>query len=276
MKAVLLFLTHTWSDDVQREFAAMSRAKNLEAWLLTDSRNPYLQTLLERYPRCHVFDVARRFGTPYAWLETGGLGGHGHFPLLDFFAAHPDFEHYWVVEYDVRYTGEWNRFFARFDRIAGDLLTTHIRTYAEEPGWNWWVTFGHPDRKVPVSECIRSFNVIYRMGARALRFLDRELRTCWYGHYELLLSTLLHRGGFTLVDLGGNGPFSLPGLRNRAYTSTSTSDGAFLRPGTIRYRPVGEKPGVIRNKLYHPVKQRGDPGGYLTMLNSHPPHLTNL
>jgi hypothetical protein len=113
---------------------------------------------------------------------------------------------------------------------------------------------------------LRSFNIIYRITNRALHFLDRELTRGWYGHHETLVVTLLHKHGFRLLDLGGNGPFVDPTLPNAFYTSPNSRDGMLFEESgdsTIRWRPPMLKPGRLPGKLYHPVKsgiwQQGSP-----------------
>jgi hypothetical protein len=203
--------------------------------------------------------------TSLSKLGPHSLSGNAHLPLLDFFNAFPHFANYWVVEYDVRYTGDWNRLLRRFGKHSEDFVTCHIRSRNEEPLWCWWASFGHPDYVLGEGDYWRSFNVIYRISTRALRFLDHELRTGWHGHHEVLLVSLLRRAGFRLLDFGGDGAFTPRGLRNRVYRSVHTQDGSLnSSKGTIRYRPIRteSEPRRLRNKLYHPVKPEDDLGGF--------------
>jgi hypothetical protein len=102
-------------------------------------------------------------------------------------------------------------------------------------------------------ECLRSFNVFYRISRSALQFLDSILRDSWYGHPEMLIATLLWKFGFSLLDFGGDGPFTQPGRTNAVYTSCGSRSG-FLSPfATVRFRPshvASDRPEMI----YHPVK----------------------
>lgn len=262
MSNALLFLTHMWAPELEREFSVLSSIPGIEPWILTDRRNPDLSPLVSRYPRCHVFGSELLDDLPYSTIGTGNFRGHAHFPLLDFFIGHRGFEYYWLVEYDVRYTGRWEQFFARFEDCSADLITEHIRRHAEEPGWLAWEPFGHPQHKVPLCERLRSFNVIYRISRRALTFLDRELRTGWYGHHEVLLVSVLYRNGFALLDPGGDGEFVPEGRRNEVYSSDSSPNGSLIGPGTVRYRPWNCRPGHLPNKLYHPVKPASNIDGF--------------
>lgn len=262
MKDVILFLTHTWSPDIEAEFRALAAVEGTDAWILMDGRNPH-RCFTDQYPNCRVFDLDSLLELPYSKLGPRSLCGNAHLPLLDFFNAHPHFANYWVVEYDVRYVGDWNRLVRRFGKYGEDFVTCHIRSRDEEPLWCWWDSFGHPDHALGDGDYWRSFNVMYRISARALRFLDHELRTGWHGHHEVLLISLLLRSGYSVLDFGGDGVFAPPGLRNRVYTSAHTQDGSLnAQEGTIGYRPIRITPGRLRNKLYHPVKPEDDLGGF--------------
>jgi hypothetical protein len=180
---------------------------------------------------------------------------HVHLQLLDFFLAHPDYDAYWFIEYDVKYTGVWSDLFARYEHNESDFITMHIRPFADEPMWEKWSTFRQPDKPSHLmrEECLRSFNVFYRISRSALQFLDTILRDSWYGHPEMLIATLLRKFGFSLLDFGGDGPFTQPGRTNAVYTSCGSRSG-FLSPfATVRFRPshvATDRPEMI----YHPVK----------------------
>lgn len=52
--------------------------------------------------------------------------------------AHPEYEHVWIVEYDVDFTGSWSEVFDAFSSNDADLLATNIHRFADNPGWwNW-------------------------------------------------------------------------------------------------------------------------------------------
>jgi hypothetical protein len=264
LQIALALLTHTWSDSIERQFIELSKIPFVEAWVLSDSRNPYLNRINETFPRVHTFEADRLLLGPYPTISTGSLKGHGHFSLLDFFQHHRSFRYYWLIEYDVRFTGSWKSILHSLNGYNHDLITTHIRRYSEEPDWYWWSELGFQGRPVKKEYCIRSFNVFYRLSFRALRFLDAELREGWHGHYEALIVTLLHYCQFSLLDLGGDGSFTPPELRGTYYSSTTRTDGSLSDPDTtLRYRPIAEQAGKYQNMLYHPVKENGAPDGFV-------------
>jgi hypothetical protein len=95
----------------------------------------------------HRFDfpvLKREF--PHA-LGNTVVPGNCHLALIDFVRHHDDFDHYWVIEYDVRFTGDWAVFFNAFAEDDADLLGCHIRRRHDEPCWNWWPTLVGPHNR---------------------------------------------------------------------------------------------------------------------------------
>jgi hypothetical protein len=172
--------------------------------------------------------------------------GHAHFPVFNHILNNESSEpFYWIVEYDVRYTGAWSDFFNSFRDNDADFLTAHFRTLKDEPGWAWW-EMKHPEKEILQEKRIRSFNPVNRISDRAVRFLDQEFSSGWSGHNEVIIPTLLAENGFTFSDIG----------ENEYYTCYGDSNGKLLT-GTFRHKPPMKRPGLLRNRLYHPVKKEG-------------------
>jgi hypothetical protein len=257
--SALLWLTHAWAPELEAEFERLCEIQgpgSPEVWLLLDSRTPGAGFLAKRCQRAHLFDEEKLFQLSYPKLEGRGLIHHPHLPVLDFFLSHREYGRYWVIEYDVRYTGQWDSLLGSFEHFDHDLLTSHIRRFAQEPGWYWWDSLHHPTKAIARDQYVRSFNVIYRISNRALEFLHQAQSDGWRGYPEVSFPTLLVDGGFTLLDFGGDGEFTRPELRNRIYTSRGSRSGHLSIFGTLRYRPSRAAPGRQENKLYHPVKPR--------------------
>ena len=258
-RSALLWLTHVWDLELRAEFEKFLRMNPDSApdvWLLLDSRTRSAADLAEQYPQCHLFDEESVFRLPYPRLPGRGLMDHIHFPVLDFYLSHRGYEAYWIVEYDVRYTGEWESFLHSFGSLDHDLITSHIRRFAQEPRWPWWGSLHHPTQIVPQDQYVRSFNVIYRVSNRALEFLHQAQLDGWRGHPEVSFPTLLSNNGFSLLDFGGSGEFSPPQNKNRVYTSRGSASGYLSMFGTLRFRPARSKPGGNPDMLYHPVKPK--------------------
>jgi GT2 family glycosyltransferase len=180
------------------------------------------------------------------------IPGNTHFPLLKFYRENPGYEHYWVIEDDVRFSGDWALFFESFLTIPSDFITCNIRYWKEDPYWYWW-NLKHPSKKVPLEKRLSSLNPIYRISNIALKFINMVLLDGWCGHHEVLLPTLLKYGGYQIADFAGNGKFVSPDIKTQFYSSDKSGMGNILNY-TMRSRPTFNTIGTELNKLYHPVK----------------------
>lgn len=186
--------------------------------------------------------------------ERNFVLGNTELALLWFYNQHPDYEYYWIVEYDVRYSGSWRGFFSQFGTSHADLLATSLTRHEECPGWPRWKSMNFRSTYIPEADYIRGFFPIFRASSAALRRLDQDYRTGASGHYECLMPTLLFNAGFSLEDIGGDGHFVRRENINKFYRSNRV--GNSLAPGTMVYRPVFDRPGAERDTLWHPVKYR--------------------
>jgi hypothetical protein len=241
-RSALLWLTHVWGPEIQAEFEKIS-AVSSDVWLLVDRSMANAAAVAARYPRCHLFDESQVFRLPYPKMKGRRLLEHHHFPILDFFLQHREYDFYWVVEYDVRYTGDWRTLLDFYEKCDHDFITSHVRRFDQEPGWEDWESLRHPTKAIPREQRLRCFNVIHRLSNRALKFMHESQVDGWEGFTEVLLPTLLSQGEFKLLDFG-----------HAVYTARGFRNGRLSIFGTLRYRPSRTKPGRQTNKLYHPVK----------------------
>lgn len=197
-------------------------------------------------------------------LDTGNLTDSYHkrfhfqpdnveLPVLLFHKAHPEYAYIWTIEYDVRFTGNWDRLFGHFEASDADLLGTTLTYYDEIPAWHHWPSLDVTWKDIHPESYLRGFFPIYRLSHRALRQLDSDYRDGVSGHFECLIPTLLRHAALKIEDIGGDGPFVKPENRNRFYRNTPLRGP--LSPGTFVYRPVMHRPGKERNMLWHPVKR---------------------
>jgi len=257
-RSALLWMTHVWDPEIEKEFERFLQLDypgSPEVWLILDARTPGADDIARRFKLTHVIEESELFSRlPYPRLERQTLLDHVHFPVMDFYLAHPGFDYYWVVEFDVRYTGEWESFLRSYEAYDHDLITSHIRHYHQEPTFYWWHTLQHPTEKIDKARYLRSLNVIYRISTHALALLHEKQKDGWQGFIEVLFPTLLEYNGYTLLDFGGNGEYTPDGHKNTAYTSGSTKDGSLNPFCTMHWRPSGARAGIRRNMIYHPVK----------------------
>ena len=251
---VFLFLSHSASAQVVREYGNIQRAISGmgNSFFLYHDRCNEAPPGLPWY-ELYLFSNESLSKLNYPRIGPSLVHGHVGFPLLQFFRDHPDFDYYWLIEYDVRFSGDWHFFFDYFKDTNQDFLTCHIRDHADEPDWSWW-SLHHPRKSIPLSERLRSFNPIYRLSNASLSFLHQSLSDGWSGHNEVLWPTLLHHNGFTIMDIGGKGRFTPLGMKDNFYTEAESNREGALECGTMRYRPSFWRVGQEKNKLYHPVK----------------------
>lgn len=242
MKTAVLFLSHKSSPGIRRAYHRLrSAADDAHVHWLYDVTNGSPASSVEG-PNPWPFSIETlnaslqyRDRIPYV------IPGHGHTPIILFAQRHPEYDRFWVIEYDVHFAGDWRTFFEHTEQESADLLTTRVRAYWDEPDWDWWHSLRHPTETVPLTARVASFNPIYRISRAALSHLDKAHRAGWTGHNEVFLPTLLLEGGFRVADLCGTGPYG-----------AQISDPLY-RLRTMRWRPPRWST-PEPNMLYHPVK----------------------
>jgi Protein of unknown function (DUF3405) len=159
--------------------------------------------------------------------------GNNDLPVLAFYREQPDYDFYWVIEYDVRYTGHWGRFFEELRSSDADFLSTTMQGYRENPRWWWWGTLVNtpagPLRRV------RCFTPFCRLSNRALSTIDQWYRDGGAGHYELVWPSVCRTAGLRVEDIGGWGRYTPERWRGKHYANTPVK--ANLSPGTFVFRP---------------------------------------
>ena len=251
MRTAVVLVSHRFDPSILDEFARMRQA-------LRDGDRAFVLSDAAAVPdipgaAAHRFEfehIARRA----ARLVGEGILRNLHLAWIDFFAAHPDFDQYWFVEYDVRFAGPWAELLDAFREQPHDLFCAHLRDASEEPDWHWWheirAPAGPPDR----AALVRGFLPIARLSRRALGELADAVARGWTGFLEGLVPTVLQARGLRIGDFGGDGRFVPDGFRQRFYTSASDAAGSLCNVGTHRYRPAIAYPRIAAGRIYHPVK----------------------
>lgn len=245
MKQAVLYLTNKSNEWTLSAFHALEQSLQgmADVYFAYHQQGDVLPVSLQNIENLFVFtsDVLNELG--YTPIEKGKLvPGSNHFPLLKFFKENQCYDYYWLVEDDVRFSGEWKDFFGSFASCTSDFLSSVIETKAENPTWYWWTSLKTGNEVIAEEKLLKSFNPIYRLSSQALACIDAHLRIGWMGHYEVLLPTLLYNKGFLLEDFGGEGTFVRPGNNARFYDDTS-----------MRIAPV--LPDDRKNYLFHPAKE---------------------
>ena len=260
----LLYLTHFLDSTVEAEFARVHRecAKFADVRLLYNTRKDKpLPDRLRALPHYLTYEEE------LLQLPFPNKTGRGFFPenvdlpIIKFYLDNPEFEHYWLVEYDVRFTGSWAQLLQELASSPADLLCTNVFDHALSPSWHRRFPLQLPPGvAVAAEQKLRAFFPFFRISKAGLEALCAAYREGWAGHYEAAVPTALRQAGLSLEDIGGTGAFVRPGNRNRYYLSEPRIHS--LSPGTFVYRPVFKSPGRRPNTLWHPVKPghnyRGD------------------
>lgn len=245
MKQAVLYLTTKSNEWTLNSFHALEQSLQgmADVYFAYHQQGDVLPVSLQNIENLFVFtsDVLNELG--YTPIEKGKLvPGSNHFPLLKFFKENQCYDYYWLVEDDVRFSGDWKDFFDSFASSTSDFLSSVIETKAENPTWYWWTSLKTGNEVIAEEKLLKSFNPIYRLSSQALVCIDAHLRIGWMGHYEVLLPTLLYNKGFLLEDFGGEGAFVCPENKAKFYNDTS-----------MRIAPV--LPDDRKNYLFHPVKE---------------------
>lgn len=245
MKQAVLYLTTKSNEWTLSSFHVLEQSLQgmADVYFAYHQQGDVLPVSLQNIENLFVFtsDVLNELG--YTPIEKGKLvPGSNHFPLLKFFKENQCYEHYWLVEDDVRFSGDWKDFFNSFASSTSDFLSSVIETKAENPNWYWWTSLKAGNEVIAEEKLLKSFNPIYRLSRQALACIDAYLRIGWIGHHEVLLPTLLYNKGFLVEDFGDEGAFVCPENKAKFYNDTS-----------MRIAPV--LPDDRKNYLFHPVKE---------------------
>ncbi len=177
--------------------------------------------------------------------------------MMAFYRAHPDYEYYWGLEYDVHYQGNWSVFFRYFSASRSDMIATMVCPAKYRAKYlDFYPVVDAAGSKISIADTVSAFFPIHRLSQAAISTIDRCYSQGWGGHYELAWPTILQRHNLTLEDIGGDGPYVKPENRNTFYFCTLSTWS--LSPGNFVFRPVFQSVPDKPNTLWHPVKPDGD------------------
>ena len=274
MRDAVLFRAHAFTPNAAQAFNRLvaEAGGRYDIWLVGYCKSP--QDLAPYgHSRTDVYNRAELCAMPYtvklASVNWDSISGHNDLPVLRFYRAHPGYRRYWVVEYDVRYTGHWQ---ALLDELAGsdaDLLGTTVQSFHHNPNWANWEGLATGDCLLDRSLWIKSFVPFAGLSNAALAAIDLAYGHGWTGHYEATWPTIVSTAGLKVEDIGSDGPFTPPHRRGRFYTNSALDP--FLAPGSFVFRPdveggvhtTGDGPAarawaadqmMIPDMLVHPVK----------------------
>jgi hypothetical protein len=249
---LLIYRTHFWDAACAREFSRLRDELSDQCDLVVAGfiADPAQVPAVPGIP-CffsHMEDLAR-FGFP----GLAALKPH-HIDMFSVFRAHPDYRHYWLIDFDVRDTGHWAALMAELSASPADVLSSVVQRRAEHPQWVHWQSFVSPGAALPDEFHVKMFPPLTRLSNPAMRVIDAAYQAGWTGHFEVLWPTAAAAAGLLIEDIGGKGSFTPPSRYGRHYTTSPFH--ANLSPGSFAFRPAIPESYVSRRspKLWHPIK----------------------
>jgi hypothetical protein len=248
----VLFQTHFWDESCERCF-------NLLCASLQNSHDLFVTGFLDSTSNLPIpdgidqafYDTASLAALPYPNLKA--LRPH-HIAPMAFFDRYPNYSHYWMMEYDVRYTGDWLDLFESLSASRADLLATVVQRRLATPLWIHWQEFCAHQPALAEAHYIKIFTPFMRLSNAAMRAIDAAYRAGWVGHYEALWPTATAAANLTIEDIGGDSPFT-PASRHLAHYTANPHD-PYLAPGSFIFRPSILEQDIPSTpaRLWHPVK----------------------
>lgn len=264
----VVMFTHQWNERIARHFDRLKRqagtvlpvflVAHVEGQPLAGAPVDITVSLADaqrEWPIRHAAYRQENRGHPFGYVDMLWLTAFRH-PRL------AEYDRFWLVEYDVDFSGDWARLFHEASAYQADLLPTHLRRRDEQPQWNYLSQIVDPLGR-PQDHVIGLFS-ISRFSRRFIDYCHAELtQPGWSGHFELVLPTIAARGGFKIEDLGGSGSYTPRDRRNKHYEGDFNGlqrgfyTHAFRPPRMWHYFAESRLGFWQPNRIYHPIKLGG-------------------
>lgn len=248
----LLFVIHIFNEAIKDQIKKLRTEAGEFASVYIVYQADKVELNLPMDVKQHAFTIQGLNKLGYTSWGCTIMDGNFHFVLLDFYRNHPEYDYYWLVEYDVRFNGNWGTFFSFFQNKEEDFLTAHVETKEDNPNWMRWHEIEL--KNIPNSITLyRSFNPICRFSNRAFALLHSRCLLGDRGHNELLMSTLFKHFKLKIADFGGHGRFIYAGHPELFYTydpDRRENDKCTHRC----YPPYDIKDMRFPDMIYHPIK----------------------
>lgn len=148
-RSAVLYLTKGWRPVHTLRFQRLRRqvAGLADCYVLYQSATGAVPDAL-RYAcddAAHVFRVCElpnRLGYDYL-TPAGVVPGSTHYPMIDFYKSHA-YRHYWLIEDDVEFSGNWAILLRACAGPEAGLLASHVMRHPDAPDWVWWGSMRAP------------------------------------------------------------------------------------------------------------------------------------
>ena len=167
MKTAILFVTHKYNSHIEHEIIKLHNETYNYAILYVLFQTEYIDLKLTDPIRSFAYSLNDLNNYNYNTWGHSIMNGNFHFVLLNFYRKNPNYDYYWIIEYDVRYCGNWKSFFSFFDEKEDDFISSHIEFYTDNPDWPSWDSIELFKLKISMFDYLRSFNPICRFANRA-------------------------------------------------------------------------------------------------------------
>ena len=263
-REAILYLSHFCSPAVLREVARLRAEldRHYEIFVAGYCRTPGALAGIDTVPTLE-YSTDDLMSLPYpakmSRFDPDNFFGNADLPPMKCFLERADYDYYWLIEYDVRFSGAWPQLFGDLSSSSADLLCTTMQTWTENPNWAHRDTLVSAGEEVPLERRIKGFMPFSRASRALLKECDARYRRGWGGHHEVLWPTIGNLAGLRLEDIGGNGSFTPAGRRGRYYHNTASEWSQF--PGTFVFRPSFADRNLFgpechfKGTLWHPVKE---------------------
>jgi hypothetical protein len=261
-----VFVTHVWTPEIAQHYRRLKREAGqvLDVFLVYQQRadDPTIPSGMQPDLVVRFADSAQHFPLRYQeFLARPRPWGYVDLVWITAFLD-PKLERYdrfWLVEYDVDFSGDWSSFFAAAAGYEGDLLATRLRPLSADPEFGWASLFNQPSSAD--TDPLIAFMPISRVSRELLHHYCRLLEEPgWQGHFEMLLPSIARMAGFTVAEIGGHGAMTPPERRGLYYEGTHADLGnnrtthGFRPPRGYKYFVASPKRFRERDRIYHPIK----------------------
>ena len=137
---VIVFLAHVFDEEIERRFFKLKQecSELCDVVVLAEQGSTIPPNIA---PFTRFFDFSALKQMAKSVISSGIVPGNCHLRSIDYYRRFPHYRHYWFVEYDVVYTGNWGHLISSLADDPSDLLASHVRTLADEPDWYWRKSF---------------------------------------------------------------------------------------------------------------------------------------
>lgn len=249
MREVLIFRTHRDNDfdqqlllEYKKEVAGFC---DLAVCLNLKSRS--VKTNWAAFCREHNIPLCINYENENKPSFYKGAWIHGQYGLIEAYnalrgRASGAYDYYWIIEYDIRFTGSLKMLMSDHHEMTADVLGTYTSGYAGDGEYTVWrepnVNF-----PLPIEDCVRNFAPLMRLSSRLFSVLPSQALK-YYSNIETFIPSVS-------VKLFGRD--SVQTFKTRYWNRDSCRYAPQWGPQEKFAETVVSNP-QYKNIIFHPVK----------------------